>query len=347
MKKKVLALILVLMIGMMGAVNVFATEGTIAVNMNGEALDMPAKVFDGELYLPLRAVAEKLGFNVQWSGASQEINVAKPDKSIRINITDSRISVNDHDTFIFGGLKFVSDRTYIGQSFFNDDLGLKITWDKTYDTVTLESIKENPVTISTREKTSESNTFKLTLQYPEITGLQDTDVQNKLNSLFAELAAESEKAGRELEKNLGQDELTRNIKTETYFNYQIKCDRDSLLSIVFSDYQYGGGAHGNTVQSSYTFDLDTGNVYKLSDLFSGSSYISTINSAIKKQIEERGMTATLAPFETIKADQDFYLSNNAVVVYFQAYEYWPYSFGIPEFSVDFPLLKEGMKPEFD
>ena len=51
------------------------------------------------------------------------------------------------------------------------------------------------------------------------------------------------------------------------------------------------------------------------------------------------MLGFLFPFEAIRADQDFYLSNNELVVYFQAYEYTPYAAGIPEFAAGFPTIE--------
>lgn len=199
--------------------------------------------------------------------------------------------------------------------------------------------KENPPVINTKLEVSETTTLKLTVKYPEITGLENSAVQNDLNALFAKLAAEAASRGHEIEKYIGQDHIARQVKAEIYFDYQVKYNRKGLLSVVFSDYQYSGGAHGITVQSSYTFDLKTGKEYKIKDVFKdGSDYVSLISNEVKKQMEEREMTFLLAPFNSIKTDQDFYLSEKAVVVYFQAYEYLPYAFGIPEFAVDFSDL---------
>ncbi|HYE12633.1 MAG TPA: DUF3298 and DUF4163 domain-containing protein, partial [Patescibacteria group bacterium] len=227
------------------------------------------------------------------------------------------------------------------QDFFSDNLGLKVVWDKVNNKVILQEVNENSFAISTKKENSETQTLKLTLQYPELKGLENADVQNKLNSLFARLAAEAKARGYEIEQYIGQDEITRHIKAEVYFDYQVKYNQNDMLSVAVLDYQYSGGAHGGTVQSSYTFDLKTGREYEIKDLFKeGSDYISMISSEVKKQMEEREMTVLLAPFNSINVDQDFYLSNNAVVVYFQQYEYLPYSYGIPEFAVDFSLIKK-------
>ncbi len=211
---------------------------------------------------------------------------------------------------------------------------LIVEWDKDGRLVRLQGVEENPIVISTKKEEAETETLKLTLQYPELKGLENTEVQNKLNSLFAELAAAAKARGYENAQYLGEEQLKHHIKAETYFNYQVTYNRNGLLSIVFIDYQYGGGAHGMTVQSSYTFDVKTGKKYELKDFFDdGSDYIAIISDEVKRQIEEKGLML-LTPFNAIRPDQDFYLSNNGLVVYFQLYEYLPYAYGIPEFIVE-------------
>jgi hypothetical protein len=122
--------------------------------------------------------------------------------------------------------------------------------------------------------------------------------------------------------------------------------------VVFLDYQYAGGAHGMTVQSSHTLNLKTGEEYVLKDLVkSGVDYISFISDTVKDEIDKRVKEGklpdySLAPFKDIKSDQDFYLSNNGAVVYFQQYEYFPYAAGIQEFTVEFAVLKNMLKPDF-
>jgi inhibitor of cysteine peptidase len=112
--------------------------------------------------------------------------------------------------------------------------------------------------------------------------LNNAEVQGKLNSLFARLAAEAKNRGYENEKDLVQAQIENHIKAEVYFNYEVKYNQKGMLSIVFMDYQYSGGAHGITVQSSYTFDLETGTEYEIKDLFKdGSDYVSMISNEVK------------------------------------------------------------------
>lgn len=348
MIKRFLALALAVMVGLMGVPGAFAQAGseTLTAAVNGRDIETPARIFEGELYLPLRAVAEELGFNVGWLEQERKITLTQTGKDISLNLEDLNAAVDGHEGFVRGGHRMVEGRTYLPQGFFNDILGLKVTWDRAAKSAALQSVRENAITIGTKKEVAETDKWKLNIQYPEIQGLEDGEVQDKINSVFARLAADAKNSGSEAAKIMAAEELLPDyFKAETYFNYQVKYNRSGLLSIVFSDYQYSGGAHGLTVQKAYTFDLKTGEQYLLKDIFTeGSGYVSLITGDVKRQMAEREMTETLVPFEAIREDQDFYLSNNGVVVYFQAYEYYPYAYGIPEFAVDFSSMNEILLP---
>jgi inhibitor of cysteine peptidase len=135
---------------------------------------------------------------------------------------------------------------------------------------------------------------------------------------------------------------------ETYFDYRIKYNLNGLLSIVFYDYQYAGGAHGNTLQSSYTFDLSNGTILNLSDLMNDTSYLPNIDKFIRTEIDKKVASGDLIEFEesrfvTIGDHPGWYLSNGSVVIYFQQYEYFPYVAGIQEFKLNPLEMKDYLK----
>ena len=84
---------------------------------------------------------------------------------------------------------------------------------------------------------------------------------------------------------------------------------------------------------SLTFDVRTGNVYQLPDLFKPSSdYIQVISNIIRKQIKLRDLP-TINEFTSIASNQDFYLADKSLVVYFQLYDITPYYVGLPMFPI--------------
>lgn len=346
MKRKILVFAMV--ICLLGTMNIFAEENQINIVVDGKAVASSAKIMEGELYIPLRAVAETLGFEVQWFGAKKQILLTSEGRKIIIDIQEAKVTDNGHETYMRSGSRILNGRTYLGQDFYADVLDLKVTWDKDGSKVSIENVNKNNIVINNLKECSESATLKVTVQYPELKGLESTDVENQLNSVFAKLAEAAIAEGKEAEKNIIPEQTAAGIKAEVYFTYDVKYNSNGYLSIVFQDYVYSGGAHGLTVQSSHTYDLKTGKEYAIKDLFkSGTDYVSIISAEVKKQMQEGDMSYTLTPFEAIKPDQDYYLSNKGLVVYFQQYEYYPYAMGIPEFTIDYSEFSGLLNPEIE
>jgi len=105
------------------------------------------------------------------------------------------------------------------------------------------------------------------------------------------------------------------------------------------------GAHGMTVLESVTFDVNTGRIYRLEDLFKENvDYVTPLSDIIKRQIRERNIPL-IVDFTSIKPNQDFYIENRTLMIYFQLYELAPYVYGfvtfpIPTREID-DIIREG------
>ncbi|MFX4262514.1 PdaC/SigV domain-containing protein [Pelotomaculum propionicicum] len=332
-----------------------AADSQPAIALDGAKIEAAAYIDRGNVYLPLRAVGEALGYEIQWWGKDNTISVTGPGENIVIDLNNNKITANDHVSYMGGDYTNIKDSTYMGADFFSANFGLEVRWDRQNGMVQLERVTENSISIKTIKEASETDIIKITLQYPQVEGLTDKTVQDSINSILKESAMEARNEGL---KNADEKEKANASgygspnKYETYFDYSLKYNQNGLLSVVFRNYQYTGGAHGLTVQSSRTLDLKTGGEYKLKDLMKvDADYVALISDTVRNMIVERVEEGILpdysiAPFNTIRDDHGFYLSNNGVVVYFQQYEHWPYAAGIQEFPVEYSALKDMLKPEF-
>jgi Protein of unknown function (DUF3298)/Deacetylase PdaC len=117
-------------------------------------------------------------------------------------------------------------------------------------------------------------------------------------------------------------------------SYDIKNNQREVLSLSLSNYTYHyHAAHGMTIIKSLTFDLKEGKLCSLKDLFKpGSNYAGRLTELIEKQIKQREIEL-LNPLPEIKPNQDFYIADKALVIYFQLYEITPYVFGFPMFPI--------------
>jgi len=363
MLKSVIVGTLVMFILSTNGFNFDKTVNRSEIEIDGKKIQAHASIEEENVYLPLEAVCKALGYNVEWYQNNEGVSVSKPGKKIVIDLKNQKITANDHEYYMTGEYADnvsdknanIEDGTYMRDDFFSDNLGLKISIDEKNAKVNVESIKENPIFIRTVKEITETDKIKITLQYPQIERLNDKNVEDKINSILRGAAEAARDEGQKnadfIDEGTDLSAISPN-KYETYFDYRLKYNQNGLLSLVLFNYQYTGGAHGITVQSSYTFDLKTGEEYKLKDLMQADAdYVAFISNIVKQKIDERIKAGLLpdyllAPFTAIKDDQDYYLSNNGVVVYFQQYEYFPYAAGIQEFTVDYQELGNMLKPEF-
>ena len=203
---------------------------------------------------------------------------------------------------------------------------------------------------------SDSGTLSVDLRYPQLSGMADSEAQGKINALFRDAALAALAEGLQNDFELTEARIAypeSPFLCETVLDYEVKYNQDGLLSVVLQDYQYAGGAHGSTVQASFTFDLaGSGEPLTLSDYMkTGSRHLYLINAQIRKAIDQRTADGDLielegSAFKTIAKEQDYYLTDGGLVIYMQQYEHFPYAAGIQEFLIPWADLKSCMKADF-
>lgn len=171
------------------------------------------------------------------------------------------------------------------------------------------------------------------VHYPQLAGMQDTNIQNQINEQFDTIFTESR-------ANITKEDT---LTVSDGFSASMK---NNLLIISMSGYDYySGAAHGMPLQNYYFVDIITGKFYELKDLFKeGSDYKTPINEIISEKIKEDIAAEEYIYFEDqftgISDAQYFYLTDDSVIIYFYPYDIAAYAAGFPEFTVTFEQLDE-------
>ncbi|AQS60034.1 DUF3298 and DUF4163 domain-containing protein [Desulforamulus ferrireducens] len=189
--------------------------------------------------------------------------------------------------------------------------------------------KNNLTAVITDEKLVDQCTD---ITYPRVSGLKNKAVQTEINELIEE----------QVNKVLPKD----NCQTSTFGKYEVKLNQKGLLSLVLYFYTIPEqAANGLNIQKSITVDLATGKVYELEDLFKpGSRYRMVLNNIIRQQIEEKGLTL-IREFTGITDNEDFYLTEDSLVVYFQELEYTIHADGTPEFVIPYQRIEHLLRSD--
>lgn len=182
MIKKIIMLGAIVLLLLSVSANVLATAGSEpAILLDGTEIEAAAQIDGGNVYLPLRAVGEALGCEVQWLEMDRTISVTGLGKNIMVDLDNHKISANDHVYYISGNCQLIGDRMYISTDLFFDCFGLIVKWDRENNIVRVERV--------VKEQTGFENI--------ENTGLSDEDMLYRASNeagiqLLKKISAEEE-----------------------------------------------------------------------------------------------------------------------------------------------------------
>ena len=164
------------------------------------------------------------------------------------------------------------------------------------------------------------------IYFPEVVGLQNLHVQQMINQSIVRLTQHL------INQQYQQQEVKR--FAEMIGTYEVKTNERGVLSLTIINYAIAPQhANGLTITKSLTFDIETGKNYQLKDLFKpGSDYVGVLSRIVKKQIEEREVPI-INDFSKISPNQDYYIADKSLVLYFQPIEITPHYFGSPMFPI--------------
>ncbi|MDW0117119.1 DUF3298 and DUF4163 domain-containing protein [Sporosarcina thermotolerans] len=177
---------------------------------------------------------------------------------------------------------------------------------------------------------------KVKVYYPVISDMEDAAIQRSLNHTIIHTLNEML-----VNQNFYDDNLV-----EMVANFEIKTNERGVLSLILIVYSFTGGAHGITFTRALTFDTRTGKQYELEELFKeNSDYVKKISDIIREDIKKWKIELLEPPFKEIRKDQDFYIADTSIVIFFQLYEITPYYWGFPYFPIPLLDLRDIIKPD--
>ena len=192
-------------------------------------------------------------------------------------------------------------------------------------------------------------TYEASIKVPKIEGLDNKDLEYKLNAKFKEDGEKLYKQYLEEVKELKDSASSEHKSSESW--YEVKSDNDKILSIVIYNYQAQGSS--NISRKFYNIDKKNQTVLTLEGMFKNDDYIKKISDNIKEQMQEQMKKDENKyywlndeiigdeNFKAIKKDQGFYINNNGeLVICFDKYEVAPGYMGLIEFTIPKDVIKE-------
>lgn len=198
-----------------------------------------------------------------------------------------------------------------------------------------------------------TSTLEEDLQVPLIKGWKNQKAQQAINKEFLKAVNKFRQEMEVAAKEAKKEEENLGISTGKYqaiTQGKALYNKNDLLAISLTYYQYTGGAHGMHYQEVFNIDLREGKILTLQNIFKpGTNYKKVIDREIKSQINRNSelfFPEGEGGFEGIRDNQSFLIKDDYLVFYFQPYEIACYAAGIPEFRIPFSKLSEMVKERF-
>ncbi|MBE7053618.1 MAG: hypothetical protein E7391_05010 [Ruminococcaceae bacterium] len=139
--KKIISLVLCLvMLVSCFSFSAFAQD-EISIIINGKKLTMDQNpvIIDGRTLVPVRAIFEGLGAQVEWDDSVKTAIGKRDGKEIKIQINNTVAKVNGADITLDVPAQLINSRTMVPVRFISEALGEKVDWDGNTKTVIITS----------------------------------------------------------------------------------------------------------------------------------------------------------------------------------------------------------------
>lgn len=209
-----------------------------------------------------------------------------------------------------------------------------------------KSIPFNTMVLTEEMKYEGVTVLNYRIEYPEFVSDNYQKTIKAVNQFYKGNALALQSNFRTKLYQMAVDQYLDDIKNgfpvrvfEALQTFAITYNQACIISLYFDNYQYTGGAHGLTNRTSQTWNLRTGQMIKLRELYKCSAnYKSYIKKKIIEQIKENPDIYFENYEELVEQTfnvNSFYCTPQGVVVYFQQYDIAPYASGIREFLLPY------------
>lgn len=119
------------------------------------------------------------------------------------------------------------------------------------------------------------------------------------------------------------------IPTQVMGSFEVKNNQKGVFSVSLIGLGDFRGAHPMTIIKSQNYDIDSGRSYQLSEQFKpGSNYIEILSNMVYEELRKQDLPL-FEEYPGIRPEQDYYIADKSIIIYFQLYEVAPYYVGFP------------------
>ncbi len=131
-------LIMIMLIGIL-PIDVFAArhakrdiELSIIVNDHYVMSDVYPFIENNRTYVPIRFIAEELGYDVKWNGKEKKVTISNEGKTVELKIDSKEMKVNGKSVSLDAPARLRDDRTFVPLRAIAEAFGINVDWSNDY-----------------------------------------------------------------------------------------------------------------------------------------------------------------------------------------------------------------------
>ena len=335
----------------MSCISVFAyVYITVVVDGQTIVFDQPPIIENGRTLVPMRAIFEALGCDVEYyenEDGSKTVYARKGGNNISLEIGSPDMYVNSGAVTLDVPAKIEGSRTLVPVRAISEALDAAVDWNGNTRTVTVEGKRgvHRFVTQRITENQTGAFTLEASAKYPILYADTECPILAAINAEIkkdAEDFIDEAKAIYEEADASDADNIPEGARHITYeMDYDITLDRNNLLSIVEYYYMYTGGAHPNSHMVGKVYDLNDGSKIALTDILNTDavSLETIITDELNKYfegVEDKEYVQSVIEDGIKEIDNaGYYLTDNSLVIFYVPYQIASYASGYPTIEIPY------------
>ncbi|MEM1502957.1 S-layer homology domain-containing protein [Domibacillus sp. 8LH] len=180
------------------------------------------------------------------------------------------------------------------------------------------------------------------IYYPQFADTTNQHDFSYLNSYFREAGADLVAQRNDI-MELAQEDDYLGEYYEFVVDYTVPRADLNYISVLFESFEYTGGAHGYEQLFADNYEVKSDSFISLDDLATQYYYEDNVIDRINAQayaMQNRGQIGSWDGLYSLDEHKyQFYMKQNGFVMFFNPYEYGPYSDSIRQFTMPYSLIR--------
>lgn len=172
---------------------------SIGIKINNQVLntDVEPQIVNGRTMVPVRAIFEGIGANVEWNPSSKTITGKKDNTTIVMQIGDNIMTINNKTVEMDSAAMIIDERTYAPARYVAEAFGYEVSWNSELKEVYINDKTISPAAVKTETSTKSA----------DVTTKSETTTETTTNTI-----TKAETTNKAVTKN---ETTTNTAKTET------------------------------------------------------------------------------------------------------------------------------------